>query len=502
LQDEDVRSALARRVVRAGTGAVALALATQALALASFIVLAHFAPPSTFGKYAAASVLLGVSGLFTEAGMHAAVIQRQDKLQEAATTALIANLVGGITLGLVAAAAAPLIGLFLHSRTTGLAAAVLAGTIPLNAAAIVPGAVIRRRVSIRLAFVEPVRVVAYGATAGSLLAAGFGLWGLVLATYAAAAVGTAAVWMFSGWRPTFRLASWDMWRSLSRYGRPVVISLFLREIGFAGMTAFVGRAFGSSVLRQFRYALPFVVQANSAVTLSSAYVLLPAFSRIAADELRFRAAILRALRVLSLIVFPLSLVFIPLGRPIAATVLGKNWTGAGPIMMALAGVGLALAISSVSAEAFKASGRTDLLPRLHALTATAPLLWMFVLLPVGSVGMGLAVSLGLALEALYAVRALGRVAQVRPATILAQLRPSLVASLAMLAIVFLLDERLFHAARTGGAKGVGFLALELAVAAAIYLLALALVSREALSELKNTAGHLTGRSRQEEPSGS
>ena len=63
---------------------------------------------STFGKYAAASVLLGVSGLFTEAGMHAAVIQRQDKLQEAATTALIANLVGGITLGLVAAAAAPL----------------------------------------------------------------------------------------------------------------------------------------------------------------------------------------------------------------------------------------------------------------------------------------------------------------------------------------------------------------------------------------------------------
>src|SRR5436305_1646171 len=183
---------------------MALALLTQVVSLASLLVLAHCAPPSTFGEYAAASVLLGLSGLFTEAGMHAAVIQRQDRLEEAASTAFIANLIGGSALGALGVAAAPIIAVFFHSRTIGIAAASLAGTIPLNAASIVPGAIIRRRVSARLAFVQPVSVIAYGAAAVPLLIAGMGVWGLVLATYASTAVRTVVIWVFSGWRPRLR----------------------------------------------------------------------------------------------------------------------------------------------------------------------------------------------------------------------------------------------------------------------------------------------------------
>ena len=304
-----------------------LSLLTQVLALAFFIVMAHYAPPSTFGEYAAASVLLGLSGLFTEAGMHAAVIQRsEEELQEAASTAFLANLVGGVGLALLAVAAAPIVGLFFHSRTVGFASAALAATIPFSAASIVPGAMIRRRVSTRLAFVQPVSVIGYGVAGVALLAAGYGLWGLVLATYVATLLSTTSIWMFSRWRPTFRLASMEMWRSLAAYGRPVMISLFLREVGFAGMTAFVGRAFTSTVLGQFRYALRLVTQATSSVTLSAAYVLLPAFTRIYKDERRFAAAVLRALRILTLLVFPITLAFIPLGRPIATTILGKEWS--------------------------------------------------------------------------------------------------------------------------------------------------------------------------------
>ena len=57
-----------------------------------------------------------------------------------------------------------------------------------------------------------------------LLIAGMGVWGLVLATYASTAVRTVVIWVFSGWRPRLRLVSWEMWKSLSRYGRPVMIS--------------------------------------------------------------------------------------------------------------------------------------------------------------------------------------------------------------------------------------------------------------------------------------
>jgi O-antigen/teichoic acid export membrane protein len=491
---------LARKVVRAGSAATGISFVTQLLAFGSFIVLAHFAPPSTFGEYAAASVLLGVTALFTEAGMHAAVIQRRDdELQAAASTALMANAVGGLALALLAAAAAPIIGLFFHSRTIGLAAAALAGIIPLNAVSIVPGALIRRRVSIRLMFVEPIRVAAYAAAAIPLLLSGFGVWALVIATYAAACARTGAIWKYSSWRPTFRLVSWEMWRSLSRYGRPVLVSLFLREVGFTGTTAFVGRAFGTAVLGEFRYASRLVLASTSTVTLSSAYVLLPAFSRIAHEESRFAAAILRAIRLLTVIVFPLSMLFIPLGRPIAATVLGEEWKGAGPIMMALAGVGLTLAFSSVCAEAFKASGRTEFLPRLHAITATAPVAFMFALLPLGSVGMGLAMSLGLTLEALYAVRATAGIVKSDASTFLRQAQAPLVASLVMIACVFPIDRRLIHAEDAHGIAGLALLLCDFAAATVIYAITLGLLSRRAVIELKHAVGYLAGQRRDASP---
>src|SRR5207249_6410801 len=168
------------------------------------------------------------------------------------------------------------------------AAAVMAGTIPVNAAAIVPGALLRRRVSFLFAFVQPTTSLAYGIAAAVALSAGMGLWGLVLASYATACARVALVWSLARWRPAPRLVSWEMWRSLSAFGRPVVAASFLREVGFTGTTAFVGRAFGAADLGRFRAAQRAVQQANAVVIMGSAYVLLPAFARIARDELGFR----------------------------------------------------------------------------------------------------------------------------------------------------------------------------------------------------------------------
>src|SRR5262249_40159189 len=162
---------------------------------------------------------------------------------------------------------------------------------------------------------------AYGIAAIAALAGGLGLWGLVLATYANAIARTAITWSLARWRPSLSLISWPMWRSLSKYGRPVVLGLVLGEIGSIGSTALVGRALGTADLGRFRAAQRFVMQANTAIVFGGGYALLPAFARIWRDEERFQRAIRRSLRVLTLIVFPISAVFVPLGRPIAVLLL-------------------------------------------------------------------------------------------------------------------------------------------------------------------------------------
>jgi PST family polysaccharide transporter len=485
--------ALRRRAVRGATLATFGMLTSQGISFIGFIILARLAPPTTFGAYAAASVLLGAGQLFTEAGMQSAVVQRRDRVEEAASTAFAANIVGGVCLAAVAAACAPVIGLFFHSGEIARAAAALAGIIAINAASIVPGAVLQRRVSFRFPFVGPFGALAYVGVGIAALASGMGLWGLVLATYAAAAARTTAMFVLSSWRPSVNLVSWEIWQSLSRYGRPVVLASLLREVGFAGGTAVVGRLLGTAALGRFRFAQRVALQANSALVSGSAYVLLPAFARLWPEPKRFQEAILQALRTLTLLVFPLSALFIPLGRPFASIFLGDRWRGTGSIMMTMSGVGIALALDSISSEAFKASGRTDLLPRLHALTAVVPIALMLALRDFGAPGMGLALSLGMGIVAVYAINALSGIAGIPLRIIIAQIQPAFVCAALMAAGVYLIDRSFVHAGGGRGLIGVSLLALDLAVAVLLYLGSLLLFSRRSVGELKQLAILLVGR---------
>jgi PST family polysaccharide transporter len=459
-------------------------MTSQAISFIGFIVLARLAPPKTFGEYAAASIVIGTSHIFMDAGMRAALIHRDDRLEEAASTAFVANIVGAFCLAGVAAACAPVIGLFFHSGEVAKAAAVLAGIIPINAAAIVPGALLQRRVSLRFPFVGPLAAVAYVAAAVVTLANGLGLWGFVIATYATAATTTIAVFALSRWRPSLALVSWQTWRSLSRYGRPVLLSLFLRELGMAGSTAVVGRLLGTSDLGRFRFAQRVSLQTNTAIVYGSAYALFPVFARIWQDEKRFQESILRALRTLTLVVFPLSLVFIPLGKPFVNIFLGSQWRGTGSVLMAMSGVGVALALDSISSEAFKATGRTNLLPRMHGLTALVPLALMLAFKDLGITGMGLGFSLGMIVVAAYAVWALSGVAHLPLGTILTQIRPASAGALVMTASVYLLDRHIVHAGASEGLLGLSLFAVDAVLAVGAYFGSLFVLSKPSVLELK------------------
>jgi PST family polysaccharide transporter len=80
----------------------------------------------------------------------------------------------------------------------------MSGTLFLRAATVVPDALLQRRFSfVRRVVIEPINMVTYGLTAALALLQGMGVWGLVLALYAAASVETAASWSFCRWKPDF-----------------------------------------------------------------------------------------------------------------------------------------------------------------------------------------------------------------------------------------------------------------------------------------------------------
>src|SRR4051794_12105189 len=82
-------------------------MVSRGLTLASYIILAQVMAPAEFGRFAAGSVLIGFGMIFAESGMTAALIHRRNDLEAAFSTAVIATLLGGVAVSLLALVSAP-----------------------------------------------------------------------------------------------------------------------------------------------------------------------------------------------------------------------------------------------------------------------------------------------------------------------------------------------------------------------------------------------------------
>ena len=206
-------------------------LISQVINLAIYLVLARLVTPTDFGQLAAGAVVVMAGLSFTDSGLNAAVIQRRDRIEEAASTAVIAVVLVGILFTAAALAISPLIGHLFHSHEVMLVAAASSGWILIRSFAIIPDAMLQRRFSfLRRAVIDPLGIIVFGAVAIATTAAGLGVWGLVLGNYAQFTTMAVSSWVLGRWRPRMQLASVAMWRELVAFGRHVMASNVLVQI--------------------------------------------------------------------------------------------------------------------------------------------------------------------------------------------------------------------------------------------------------------------------------
>lgn len=420
--------------------------------------------------------------------MLAALVHREDRIDEAASTATVAMLASGVFFSLLALAASPLVGLAFHSSRVGEIAAASSGLLLCRALIIVPQALLQRRFSfLRRMISEPASVVAFGVVAVILCANGMGPWGLVIGYYASAIADAILSWGLVRWRPRLRQVSWKLWRELAAYGRYVLAAHAVMLGGQQLPIFLVGRFSGSAPLGQFRYAerlsgtpLALVIQAGS-------YVLFPAFARIKGERERFRGAMLRSLRLMCALSFPLVLLMVPLGVPAAVLLFGDVWKDAGYATMALAGAAVGETMISFSSEVLKADGHPEILTRVHIVLFTASAIAMLALLPIGLIGVCAGISLGGLTAAVYALARVRRLNSIAVAEIARECVPPLVAALTMIAFLVPLEFLVVEAETRGTFVGLLLVIAEGAVGLCIYAAVMWLVGRSTIHEMRDLA---------------
>lgn len=484
-RSESADGSLRSRIGKVAAASAAALVLGELISLFQTVALARLLTPAEVGLFVAGSVLTTFVGNFVEGGLRSGLVHRSEQLDDASATVFWATLGMGAVMSLVSLAAAPIIGAVFHSHTAGTVAAAMSGGVLLYGLTNVPEALLQRQFSVRRRLVVgPSVSLSFAVVSVTLAASGFGVWSMVLGSYASSLVWVVTLWWICDWRPWNGRPSYLLWRDLARFGFPLVLGFIGDRVQKTVQSVVIGGVLGVRGLGLQRYGERIARIPVMALVEVSSISLFPAFTRLAGDQPRFQAAYLRALRLTVVAAAAASVMIVAVGQPLVVIVLGEKWRGAGVALAAMAGLALGKAVTTVSEEAIKGGGRTKLL-NWYTLTETTLtiVLLLALIYPFGLIGVGLSISLtAVAVGILVASLASPVVGVTRQHTV-AAIVPSIVSASVAGAVVIPLELVVLHADRHGLWEGLGLVTLDGLVFVLLYALALRLIAAPTFREV-------------------
>lgn len=251
----------------------------------------------------------------------------------------------------------------------------------------------------RLAVIEMCSVVAFSATAVTLVALGFGATSFAIALVADGIAGAAASVTLYHWRP--RRPSLHGARPLVRSARPFFVATATQLAKDQLTLPLVGVLAGTAVAGLYSWAFTAMVTSLVLADLLGA-VLLSAFARMREDREALRDAAARSMRVMTWVVCVVTAVVAGAISPIVNVIFSPRWEPAIPIALTLAPAMVLQGVAAVPLYLLASDGRPGAAARLR-LVGLAVFWALAVPLGLAFGGVGVAVAYGLGAAAVCAV---------------------------------------------------------------------------------------------------
>ncbi len=299
----------------------------QIVSWAITIVVIRILTPADYGLMAMATVLLSFLYLIHDFGLDAVLIQKKD-LDEGTRrrifgVVILVNILKFTGLELVA----PLIASFFREPQLVAVIRVLAFQFFLFMFETLPLAKLERELDFKnRSIVDLVTLVLGSVITLSLALAGYGVWSLIwgnLVTISARIIGLNVIAPCLC-RPQF---SWHEMRDVFSFGRLVSVDRTLWFV-FAESDKFIGgRMLGTEPLGIYAVASHLASLPINKVAGLIKSIAFPAFSQVQAELKAVRAYLLKAVRVMSIVVFPVFFGISSVAPEIVSVLLGEKWLG-------------------------------------------------------------------------------------------------------------------------------------------------------------------------------
>lgn len=408
--------------------------------LVSMTVLARLLAPDAYGLMALAAIVTNLAYLFRDMGTAAAVIQAKDVSPQLASTVHWTNVGLGLTIGVLVAATAPLMGHVF--REPGLADVLylLALVFPVTGVGVLHQALLERESKFSIVASAEIAAALAGLAVALLLAwRGAGVFSLAAQIIVATLVSTTIIVLRSPFRPG---RHWSAREFKSIAGFSGNLSLFNLVLYFSrnADSMVIGRMLGTASLGIYSMAYRVMLFPLQNMSFVASRVLYPIMSRRQEAVGDVAGLYLRAVGFIAFLTAPLMAGLFALREPFVHVLLGEKWRASAIILAWLAPVGFIQSLVSTTGTVLMAHGSTGLMLRLGLLGAGLQVVAFFVGARWGIEGVAAAYLAANILNALPALYFSGRLIGLTLGALMRCIAPPVAASIFMACVVIAVEH--------------------------------------------------------------
>ena len=386
--------------VAVGWASLTAVLSQGLLALVSLSVAAAVAP-SQYALWGLGAILFNARILGT-LGLEQALIyfSRRGHEEDYLDTAFVATLAFGLALGLAGFFLAPVVASYFKrgfsEQDVVLALRLMSVTLLFATLESIPAAILERRLAFRRRAIPDVgSTVFYAGLAFILLAAGAGIWSLIVARTLYSVVRTIAFWIAAPVHPRSRPRFYlPILKVMLKYGILLNLAGLLAVLTQNLDTVSVARVAGAASAGA--YVLAFTVASFVPTFLSGSLmkVSFPLLVNASSSQQRLRDGLSSVLHATALVMFPTTAWLVWIAPDLLVRVFGPEWHAVEGLLMILAFYGLFRVLSDALSIFLNATGRpgSPLVIQGMALGVALVLLWP--LSAYGATGIALAFTIG------------------------------------------------------------------------------------------------------------
>ena len=451
-------------------------IAVKGLGLIISVILARLLAPEIFGLLAIIEVFINLANTFISSGLGTALVQNSTTKEEDYSTVFFLSFGIAIVANMILFVCAPAIGAFYKNDMIVWPLRVLSVALLFGALNSVQVAKLQREMRFREMMVcNLVATVLSGAVGVAAAFGGLQLWALVIYHVASTVVTSVGLVICSKWHPKW-FFSVTRAKEFWGFGWKMLVSALLCSLYNDARSLIVGKRYSTVELAYYNKGQQFPSVLSSTLDTSFQSVMLPVMSRAQKSKELLNDYLLRSIALSSLAVIPAMLGLAAISKTFFPYLLTEKWNQSIPLLYIFCISYLFIPIQTPNLSLVMAAGRSDLYMKLEIIRR---IVMLAILLPsIFCFHSGMAIAVGFLVSSIVdtfvIVAGTKRITDLGLGMQLSKIWKIFLSGFIMAVVVFFMNDLALHPLL--------LLISQIAVGAAVYIGALALMKEKMLFE--------------------